>query len=64
MADPSKECTRAEAQFKKAQRATDGTQAMFEYNAERQAERAKTSRLRELRLAKEATEKTDKITKK
>src|SRR4051794_16543122 len=54
MADPSKERSQAEAQFKKAQRATEGAQAMSEYNAERQAERAKTARLRELRLAKEA----------
>ena len=30
---------------------------MSEYNAERQAERAKTARLRELRLAKEAADK-------
>jgi hypothetical protein len=57
MADPSKERSQAEAQFKKAQRATEGAQAMSEYNAERQAERAKTARLRELRLAKEAADK-------
>jgi hypothetical protein len=40
---------------------------MSEYNAERQAERAKTARLKELRLAKEATDKateTKLITKK
>ena len=30
---------------------------MSEYNAERQAERAKTARLKELRLAKEAADK-------
>ena len=40
----------AEAKFKKSERATEGAQAMSEYNAERQAERAKTARLRELRL--------------
>ena len=56
-ADPPKERTQAEAKFKKAQRATEGAQAMSEYNAERQAERAKTARLRELRLAKEAADK-------
>ena len=50
----------AEAQFKKTERATEGAQAMSEYNAERQAERAKTARLKELRLAKEAAEKTSK----
>jgi hypothetical protein len=32
----------AEAQFKKTERATEGAQAMSEYNAERDAERAKT----------------------
>ena len=65
MANHSKE--RTQAQFKKAQRATEGAQAMSEYNAERQAERAKTARLKELRLAKEATVKateTKLITKK
>jgi hypothetical protein len=44
----------AEAQFKKTERATEGAKAMTEYNAERQAEREKTARLRVLRLAKEA----------
>ena len=58
MADnPAKERTLSEAQFKKAQLATEGAQAMSEYNAERQAERAKTARLKELRLAKEAADK-------
>ena len=47
----------AEAQFKKTERATEGAQAMSEYNAERDAERAKTARLRALRLAKEAVDK-------
>jgi hypothetical protein len=47
----------AEAQFKKTERATEGAQAMSEYNAERAAERAKTARLRALRLAKEAADK-------
>jgi hypothetical protein len=37
MADPSKERTQAEAQFKKAQRAPEGAQAMSEYSAEQQA---------------------------
>jgi hypothetical protein len=51
MADPSKERTQAEA----AQRAPEGAQAMSEYNAERQAERAKSAQ-KALRLAKEAAE--------
>ena len=56
MAD-DRERKAAEAKFKKSERATEGAQAMSEYNAERQAERAKTARLRELRLAKEAADK-------
>jgi hypothetical protein len=62
--DPSKEHPQAEAQFKKmqkAQRATEGAQAMSEYKAEQNAERAKTARLKELRLAKEATDKATEI---
>jgi hypothetical protein len=47
----------ADAKFKKSERATEGAKAMSEYNAERQAERAKTARLKELRLAKEAADK-------
>jgi hypothetical protein len=56
MAD-DRERKAAEAKFKKSERATEDAQAMSEYNAERQAERAKTARLRELRLAKEAADK-------
>jgi hypothetical protein len=44
----------AEAQFKKEERATEGAKAMSEYKAEGEAERAKTERLRALRLAREA----------
>ena len=65
MANHSK--LRTQTQAKKAQRTTEGAKAMSEYNAERQAERAKTARLKELRLAKEATDKateTKLITKK
>ena len=36
---------------------------MSDYKAESEAERAKTARLKELRLAKEAAEKTAKVTK-
>jgi hypothetical protein len=38
-------------------RAVEGAQAMSDYNAEREAEHAKTTRLRALRLAKEAADK-------
>jgi hypothetical protein len=45
---------RADAQFRKLQRAEDGKKAMSEYEAEREAVRVKTERLRALRLAHEA----------
>ena len=60
MANHSKARTEAEAKLKKtqkAQRATEGSQAMSEYVAAGHAVRAKTARLRELRLAKEAADK-------
>jgi hypothetical protein len=41
----------------KEERATEGANAMSEYISEREAERAKTVRLRALRLAKEAADK-------
>jgi hypothetical protein len=66
LTDDSKERKWADAQFKKSERATEGAQAMSEYSAERDAERAKTARLRALRLAKEATDKeaeTKQVTK-
>jgi hypothetical protein len=48
---------KAEASFKrKEQQARDGAIAMTEYIAEQKAVRAKTERLRALRLAKEAAE--------
>jgi hypothetical protein len=62
LTDDTKERKWADAQFKKAERVTEGAQAMSEYNAERDAERAKTVRLRELRLAKEASDKAAKQT--
>jgi hypothetical protein len=67
LTDDSKERKWADAQFKKSERATEGAQAMSEYNAERVAERAKTARLKEVRLAKEAADKkaeTKQVTKK
>jgi hypothetical protein len=45
---------RANAQFKKLQRLEDGKKAMSEHEAEQAAIRAKTARLRALRLAHEA----------
>jgi hypothetical protein len=45
--------TRAEAIFKKEERAKDGAAAMTEYLANNRATREKTARLRALRLAKE-----------
>lgn len=49
--------SRAEATFKKEERAKDGAKAMLEYLANGQAIREKTARLRALRLAKEAADK-------
>jgi hypothetical protein len=46
----------AQAQFQKLQRAEDGKKAMSEYEAEGAAVRAKTERLRALRLARDAAE--------
>ncbi|MGB6539668.1 MAG: transcriptional regulator [Xanthobacteraceae bacterium] len=45
---------RAEKSFKKEERAQDGRKAMSEYEAQTQAIREKTERLKALRLAKEA----------
>jgi hypothetical protein len=47
---------RAEASFRKEERAKDGAMAMTEYQANIQLVREKTERLRALRLAKEAAE--------
>jgi hypothetical protein len=46
----------ANAEFKKIQRAEDGKKAMTEYESEGAAIRAKTERLRALRLARDAAE--------
>jgi hypothetical protein len=52
---PSKAKTAdAHAQFKKLQHAADGKKAMAEYEAEGIATRAKTEKLRALRLARDA----------
>ena len=44
----------ADSQFRKVQRAEDGKKAMSEYEAEAAAVRAKTARLKALRLARDA----------
>jgi hypothetical protein len=55
LADKSKKDD-AQAQFQKLQRAEDGKKAMSEYEAEGAAVRAKTERLRALRLARDSAE--------
>lgn len=45
---------RAEASFKKEERAKDGAEAMIEYLANSRATREKTARLKAQRLAKES----------
>jgi hypothetical protein len=47
---------RAERNFKKEERAKDGRKAMTEYEIQGRATRAKTERLKAIRLAKEAHE--------
>jgi hypothetical protein len=47
---------RAEASFKKEERAREGAKAMREYEAESRAVLEKTARLKALRLAKEAAD--------
>ena len=48
---------RAQASFKKEERAKEGKKGAADYEAEGRAVREKTARLRALRLAKEAAEK-------
>ena len=48
---------RAEASFRKEERAKEGAQAMMEYQANVRMVREKTERLKALRLAKEAADK-------
>jgi hypothetical protein len=48
---------RAEASFRKEERAKEGAKAMMEYQANSRMVREKTERLKVLRLAKEATDK-------
>jgi hypothetical protein len=63
LADKSKKDD-AQAQFNKLQRAEDGKKAMSDYEAEGAAVRAKTERLRALRLARDAAEAAAAPTKK
>ena len=48
---------RAEASFKKEERAKEGAKAMMEYQANSRLVREKTEKLKALRLAKEAADK-------
>jgi hypothetical protein len=48
---------RAEASFRKEERAKDGAKAMMDYQAKARMVREKTERLKALRLAKEAADK-------
>jgi hypothetical protein len=50
---------RAERSFKQEERARDGRKAMAEYEVQARATRAKTERLKVLRLAKEAQAQTE-----
>jgi hypothetical protein len=49
---------RAEASFRKEERTKEGAKAMMEYQANSRLISEKTERLRALRLAKEAADKT------
>jgi hypothetical protein len=55
---------RAEASFRKEERAKDGAKAMMEYQAHGRFVRDKMAKLRALRLAKEAAEKQAERTEK
>jgi hypothetical protein len=63
--DKSKEAQekRADASFRKQERARDGKQGAAEYEIAARAVAAKTARLRALRLAKEAADKAEEAAK-
>ena len=62
MANHSKARTEAEAKFRKTLKATwKGKKVTTPYEAEAKIARNKTARLKEMRLAKEAAEKTAKM---
>ena len=50
---------RAEANFRKEERAKDGANALVEYQANIRSIRERTERLKALRLAKEATDRNE-----
>jgi hypothetical protein len=56
-AKSSEHKARAEANFKKEERAKDGAKAMMEYQANSRVVREKMARLKALRLAKETADK-------
>ena len=62
--DNSKEALqrRASANLKKEERAKDGKKAVGDYEADARAVRAKTERLKALRLAKEAADINEAVT--
>ena len=55
--EPNKARARAEASFRKEERAKEGAKAMMEYQANSRMIREKTERLKALRLAKQAADK-------
>lgn len=55
--DTSAARARAEANFRKEERAKDGAKAMMEYQAQSRATRERMAQLRALRLAKEDADK-------
>jgi hypothetical protein len=55
--EPNATRARAEASFRKEERAKEGAKAMMEYQANSRSVREKTERLKALRLAKEAADK-------
>ena len=59
-ANETTERARAEALFKKGEQMREGEKAMAEYKAAREAEHAKTARLKALRLARDAAGKKTK----
>ena len=52
---------RSDASFRKEERVKEGTKAKLEYEAEERAVLKKTERLRALRLAKEAADKSEEV---
>ena len=54
---PNEARARAEASFRKEERAKEGAKAMMEYQANSRMIREKTERLKALRLAKQAADK-------